>query len=79
MTTQKQPGNPTRPVPITGGMDRVIEKTRWQRARKPVTWGIGALSAILLVLVFGPEEGRALKIKNDRIDVAVERAIDLLG
>jgi HlyD family secretion protein len=70
MTTQEQPGNPTRPVPITGGMDRVIEKTRWQRARKPVTWGIGALSAILLVLVFGPEEGRALKVKNDRITIS---------
>ncbi len=65
-----QPSNTRRPIPLTGSMDRVLEKTRWQKIQKPVTWGGMAVMVIVLFLVFGPEEGRALKVQSDRIAVS---------
>lgn len=52
------------------GMDRVIEKTPWDKYRRPATWGILALLAVVAFLVFKPDAGRALKVENDRIVVS---------
>ncbi|MCW8925731.1 MAG: biotin/lipoyl-binding protein, partial [Xanthomonadales bacterium] len=51
-------------------MDRVIEKSTWQRYRKPITWGTVALLALVLFLWFKPDAGRALKVQNDRIVIS---------
>ena len=51
-------------------MDRVIEKTPWEKYRRPATWGVLALLAVVAFLVFKPEAGRALKVENDRIVVS---------
>ena len=52
------------------GMDRVVEKTTWQKFKKPVTWGGTVFVAVVLFFAFGPEEGRALKVQNDRITIS---------
>jgi hypothetical protein len=52
------------------GMDRVVEKTSWQRYRKPVVWGGIALLALIIFWYFKPAGGRALKVQNDRIVVS---------
>jgi HlyD family secretion protein len=52
------------------GMDRVLEKTPWQKYRKPVTWGGAVLLALFLLWFFKPDAGRALKVQNDRIVVS---------
>ena len=52
------------------GMDRVVEKTRWQKVRKPVSWGGVTILLVVLFVVFGPEKGRALKVQNDRLTVS---------
>ena len=52
------------------GMDRVVEKTTWQKYRKPVTWGVTALLALLLFWYFKPDAGRVLRVQNDRIVVS---------
>jgi HlyD family secretion protein len=52
------------------GMDRVVEKTTWQKYRKQATWVITAGIALLLIWFFKPDAGRALKVKNDRIVVS---------
>ena len=62
----ERPKNPRR----QSGMDRVVEKTTWEKVKKPVTWGGVVLMAIILFMVFGPEEGRALKVQNDRITIS---------
>jgi HlyD family secretion protein len=51
-------------------MDRVIEKTRWQKFRKPVSWAAAAVVALLAFLLLKPDAGRALKVQNDRIVVS---------
>lgn len=51
-------------------MDRVLEKTPWQKYRKPVTWGGAVLLALFLLWFFKPDAGRALKVQNDRIVVS---------
>ena len=56
--------------PTVGGMDRVVERTRWQKLGKPLSWVGAAMVVTFLVLVFGPEKGRALKVQSDRIEVA---------
>jgi HlyD family secretion protein len=52
------------------GMDRVVEKTTWQKYRKPVTWGVIALLALILFWYFKPDAGRVLRVQNDRIVVS---------
>ena len=52
------------------GMDRVVEKTTWQKFRKPVTWGVVALLALVLFWYFKPDAGRVLRVQNDRIVVS---------
>ena len=52
------------------GMDRVVEKTTWQKYRKPVTWGVIALLALVLFWYFKPDAGRVLRVQNDRIVVS---------
>jgi len=52
------------------GMDRVIEKTTWQKYRKPATWGLAVLFAAMVLWFFMPDAGRALKVQNDRIVVS---------
>jgi len=52
------------------GMDRVIEKSTWQKTRKPVTWAAVALLAAMLFWFFMPDAGRALKVQNDRIVIS---------
>jgi HlyD family secretion protein len=51
-------------------MDRVVEKTTWQKYRKPVTWGVTASLALLLFWYFKPDAGRVLRVQNDRIVVS---------
>jgi HlyD family secretion protein len=52
------------------GMDRVIEKTPWQKHRKLLTWGaMGVLGSIVL-WIFMPTSGRVLKVLDDRIVVS---------
>ena len=52
------------------GMDRVVEKTTWQKYRKPATWGVVALLALVLFWYFKPDAGRVLRVQNDRIVVS---------
>jgi HlyD family secretion protein len=52
------------------GMDRVIEKTWWQKHRNHLTWAAVAVLAITAFLFFKPDAGRALKVENDRIVVS---------
>jgi len=58
------------PVRDQSGMDRVVEKTTWQKYRKPVTWGVVALLALVLFWYFKPDAGRVLRVQNDRIVVS---------
>jgi HlyD family secretion protein len=51
-------------------MDRVVERTRWQKLGKPLSWAGAAMVVTFLVLVFGPEKGRAFKVQSERIEVA---------
>lgn len=66
MNQQNQKPNSRRQA----GMDRVIEKTTWQKYRKPATWGLAALLAAMVLWFFMPDAGRALKVQNDRIVVS---------
>jgi len=52
------------------GMDRVVEKTPWQKHRKKISWGAAALLALLAIWFFRPDPGRALKVQSDRIVVS---------
>jgi HlyD family secretion protein len=52
------------------GMDRVIEKSAWQKHRSKLAWGGLALAAALAFAWLTPEEGRALKVQNDRVVVS---------
>ncbi len=52
------------------GMDRVLEQTPWQKYRKPFTWIMAAILALLVVWYFKPDGGRALKVQNDRIVIS---------
>jgi HlyD family secretion protein len=52
------------------GMDRVIEKSSWQKYRKPLTWGGVALLALFVFWYLKPDAGRALKVQNDRIVIS---------
>jgi HlyD family secretion protein len=51
-------------------MDRVIEKSSWQKYRKPMTWGSVAVLALFAFWFLKPDAGRALKVQNDRIVVS---------
>lgn len=61
--------NPTN-IRRQSGMDRVIEKTTWQKYRKPAAWIGAALLALILFWYFKPDGGRALKVQNDRIVIS---------
>jgi HlyD family secretion protein len=52
------------------GMDRIIEKSAWQKYRKPLTWGVVAIVALLAFWILKPDAGRALKVQNDRIVIS---------
>jgi HlyD family secretion protein len=65
-----QDSKPSASVRSQSGMDRVIEKTPWQRHRRKIYWGVGLLLALALFLYFKPDAGRALKVQNDRIVVS---------
>lgn len=52
------------------GMDRVIEKTTWQKYRKTVTWSGVVLLAVLVFWFLKPDAGRTLKVQNDRIVIS---------
>ena len=66
MNQQNQTSNPRNQA----GMDRVIEKSSWQKYRKPVTWGVVALLVVILFWFFMPDAGRALKVQNERIVIS---------
>jgi len=66
MDKQNQPMNPR----SQAGMDRAIEKTRWQKYRKPLTWGGLVLLILLVFWYLKPDAGRALKVHNDRIVIS---------
>jgi len=51
-------------------MDRVIEKTTWQKYRKTVTWSGVVLLAVLVFWFLKPDAGRTLKVQNDRIVIS---------
>ena len=52
------------------GMDRVIEKSRWQEYRKPLISVAVVLLALSVFWFLKPDAGRALKVQNDRIVVS---------
>ena len=52
------------------GMDRIIEKTWWQKHRRHLTWAAMAVLALAAFLFFKPDAGRALKVENDRIVIS---------
>jgi len=52
------------------GMDRVIEKTPWQKHRQKIVWAAVLILAVGLFWYFKPAAGRALKVQNDRIVVS---------
>jgi len=52
------------------GMDRIVEKSTWQKYRKPLTWGAIALLALTAFWFIKPDAGRALKVQNDRIVIS---------
>jgi len=66
MNQQNQTPNSRRQA----GMDRVIEKTTWQKYRQPASWGLAVLFAAMALWFFMPDAGRALKVQNDRIVVS---------
>jgi len=51
-------------------MDRVIEKTPWQKHRAKLAWLIGGILLVVGFLWLKPDAGRALKVQNDRIVVS---------
>lgn len=51
-------------------MDRVVEKTTWQKYRPLAIYGGGALALLMLILIFMPEGGRALKVEVGRIVIS---------
>jgi len=61
--------NPTH-IRRQSGMDRVIEKTTWQKYRKPAAWIGAVILALILFWYFKPDGGRALKVQNDRIVIS---------
>lgn len=52
------------------GMDKVVEKTLFEKWKKPIFYGGGALVVLILVFVFMPEGGRVLKVQSDRVVVS---------
>jgi len=52
------------------GMDRVIEKTPWQKHRVRLFWVFGGILLLAGFLWLKPDSGRALKVQNDRIVVS---------
>jgi len=54
----------------SSGMDKVVEKTLFEKWKKPIFYSGGALFILTLVLVFMPEGGRVLRIQNDRVVVS---------
>ena len=66
MNQQNQTPNSRRQA----GMDRVIERTTWQKYRQPASWGLAVLFAAMALWFFMPDAGRALKVQNDRIVVS---------
>ena len=65
----QEPSSDSGDAPLSG-MDRVVEKTPWEKYRKLVTYGGGALALLIMIVVFMPEGGRVLKVQNDRIIVS---------
>lgn len=51
-------------------MDKVVEKTLFEKWKKPIFYSAGGLVVLILVLVFMPEGGRVLKVQNDRVVVS---------
>lgn len=54
----------------SSGMDKVVEKTLFEKWKKPIFYSAGGLVVLILVLVFMPEGGRVLKIQNDRVVIS---------
>lgn len=51
-------------------MDRVIEKSTWQKHRTLLTWSGAAFLVLLAFWYLKPDAGRALKVQNDRVVVS---------
>lgn len=56
--------------PTQAGMDRRIEKSKYDRMKKPAMYVAGAVALIAAYFAFAPEGGRTLKVNNDRIVVS---------
>lgn len=56
--------------PTQAGMDRRIEKSKYERMKKPGMYAAGVLALIAAYMAFAPEGGRTLKVDNDRIVVS---------
>ncbi len=52
------------------GMDRTIERTRWQKLRRPLIWFLGIIVISVLAWQFKPEGGRSLRVQGDRLVVS---------
>ena len=51
-------------------MDRVIEKSNWQKYRKPLIAVVAILLALFVFWYLKPDAGRVLRVQNDRIVVS---------
>lgn len=52
------------------GMDRVVERTFFQKYKNIIIYGGGALVILIMIFVFMPEGGRVLKVENNRVVVS---------
>ncbi len=52
------------------GMDRVIEKSNWQKYRRPLISVVAVLLALFVFWYLKPDAGRVLRVQNDRIVVS---------
>ncbi len=63
-------GSASERPPTQAGMDRRIEKSKYERMKKPGMYAAGAVALIAAYMVFAPEGGRTLRVANDRIVVS---------
>jgi HlyD family secretion protein len=51
-------------------MDRVIERSAWQKYRKQAVWAAMVLIGITSIAILMPDSGRVLRVQDDRIAVS---------
>ncbi len=71
MNMDRKPGQSSLSDVSQAGMDRRIEKPKYQKYLKPGLIGGGVVVAVILMLtIFSPGGGRTLRVDNQRIVVS---------